>query len=84
VTANGKGVIAFTLMGEGHFPSAAYATLDAIASAGDIHIAAEGLGPDDGSTAYKGFIGQPHRCALGRPYTSEVNSVNRLRTVAAI
>jgi hypothetical protein len=59
VTANGKGVISFTLLGNDHFPSAAYATLDATAGAGDIHIAAEGLGPDDGLTAYKGFIGHP-------------------------
>jgi hypothetical protein len=58
VTAKGRGVIAFSLMGQDHFPSAAYATLDAVAGAGDIHIAAEGLGPDDGLTAYKAFVGQ--------------------------
>jgi hypothetical protein len=59
VTANGRGVIAFSLMGDDHFPSAAYATLDATAGVGDIHMAAEGLGPDDGFTAYKAFEGQP-------------------------
>jgi hypothetical protein len=59
VTAAGKGIIAFSLTGDDHFPSAAYATLDAVNGAGDIHIAAEGLGPDDGFTAYKAFIGTP-------------------------
>ncbi len=62
VTAKGKGVITFALMGEDHFPSAAYATLDAVAGTSDIHIAAEGLGPEDGLTAYKatqGYAGFP-------------------------
>jgi hypothetical protein len=50
------------LLGDDHFPSAAYATLD---PAGDIHIAAEGSGPDDGFTAYKGFIGHPSAARWG-------------------
>jgi hypothetical protein len=58
VTANGRGVLTFSLLGDDHFPSAAYATLDATAGVGNIHIAAEGLGPDDGFTAYKAFEGQ--------------------------
>src|SRR3989442_11502929 len=61
VTAGGKGVIAFTLLGADHYPSAAYAILDAIAGAGDIHIVAEGLGPEDGFTAYKAFSAQTGR-----------------------
>jgi hypothetical protein len=35
------------------YPSAGYAGIDAIAGVGDIHIAAEGVGPDDGFTGYK-------------------------------
>ncbi len=58
VTAEGKGVISFTLLGADHYPSAAYATLDASAGAGDIHIVAEGLGPEDGFTSYKFFSPQ--------------------------
>ena len=46
-------------MGADHFPSAAYATLDADKGAGDIHIAAEGLGPEDGLTGYRAFNGIP-------------------------
>jgi hypothetical protein len=57
VTADGKGVISFTLVGEDHFPSAAYTTLDAIAGAGDIHVVAEGLGPEDGLFGYKAIVG---------------------------
>jgi hypothetical protein len=57
VTAAGRGVIAFTLLGDDHFPSAAYATLDIVAGAGEIHVAAGGLGPEDGLTGYKAFVG---------------------------
>jgi hypothetical protein len=57
VTAAGRGVIAFTLLGADYYPSAAYATLDAVVGVGEIHITAEGLGPDDGFSAYKAFVG---------------------------
>ena len=53
--ANGKGVIAFSVMGEDYYPSAGYVTIDDKGRVGPIHIAAEGLGPDDGFTGYKGF-----------------------------
>ena len=51
-TATGSGVMAFTLVGEDDFPSAAYAAIDAT-GVGPIHIAAAGLGPQDGFTGYK-------------------------------
>jgi hypothetical protein len=57
VTSSGRGVIAFTLLGDDHFPSAAYATLDAVTGAGEIHVASEGLGPEDGWTGYKAYVG---------------------------
>ena len=53
VTPSGRGVMAFTVLGNDHYPSAGYAGIDAIAGVGDIHIAAEGVGPDDGFTGYK-------------------------------
>src|SRR6266849_6244583 len=53
VTQSGRGVMAFTVLGNDHFPSAGYAGIDSIIGIGDIHIAAEGLGPDDGFTGYK-------------------------------
>jgi hypothetical protein len=53
VTQSGRGVMAFTVLGDDHYPSAGYAGVDAIVGVGDIHIAAEGAGPDDGFTGLK-------------------------------
>jgi hypothetical protein len=55
VTSSGKGVMAFTLVGPNNFPSAAYASIDAQNGTGPIHIAAAGLGPQDGFTETKIF-----------------------------
>lgn len=52
VTPSGRGVMAFTVLGNDHYPSAGYASLDAKIGAGDVHVAAEGVGPDDGFSAY--------------------------------
>ena len=54
----GKAVISFSLVGQDHYPSAAYASLDAAHGVGKIHVAAEGLGPIDGFSGYKAF-GEP-------------------------
>jgi hypothetical protein len=59
VAESGRGIMAFTLMGDDHFPSAAYVALDAKAGAGDIHIAAEGAGPQDGFSGYRPFSTRP-------------------------
>jgi len=45
---NGEAVMAFTLVGADHHPSAAYVTVDEWFGAGPIHVAAEGAGPQDG------------------------------------
>jgi hypothetical protein len=50
VTQNGRGVIAFTVVGPNDFPSAGYASLDAKVGAGPVHIAAAGAGPWHAST----------------------------------
>ena len=55
VTQGGKGVMAFTLVGPNNFPSAAYAPIDNVNGVGSLHIAAAGLGPQDGFTEYKIF-----------------------------
>jgi hypothetical protein len=57
VNAAGAGVLAFTLIGESFYPSAAYVPIDATNGAGDIRIAAAGAGPDDGFTGYPPFTG---------------------------
>jgi hypothetical protein len=65
VTASGKGVMAFTLVGADYYPSAAYAPIDAVNGVGAIGIAKVGLGPDDGFTSYKAFVGDPPRTRWG-------------------
>ena len=47
VTPQGKGVMAFTLVGRDFYPSAAFASIDA-GGVGAVQVAAQGLGPADG------------------------------------
>lgn len=63
ITSSGSGVMAFTLVGKYNYPSAAYALIDAN-GVGSIHIAAAGLGPQDGFTEYQAF-GPPFRPRWG-------------------
>jgi len=65
VTSSGKGVMAFTVVGHDYYPSAGYAGIDAANGVGPIHIAAAGLGPDDGFTSYKAYVGDPPRTRWG-------------------
>jgi hypothetical protein len=65
VGANGNGVIAFTAVGESLYPSAGYATINTDGTVGAIHVAARGLGPSDGFTSYKAFVGDPPRTRWG-------------------
>ena len=65
VTAGGKGVMAFTLVGTSDYPSAAYASISAAAGVGVVRLAQAGLGPDDGFTSYKAFVGNPPRTRWG-------------------
>ena len=44
--------MAFTLVGNDYFPSSAYASIDEVSGVGDIHVAAAGLGPQDGFSEY--------------------------------
>jgi hypothetical protein len=69
VTQSGRGVMAFTLVGTDHYPSAAYTSIDAKIGAGDIHVAAEGIGPDDGFTGYN-----PHSAYGTRPRWGDYGS----------
>jgi hypothetical protein len=52
VTPSGRGVVAFTLTGDSDFPSAAFASIDALAGMGDVQVASAGAGPWDGFTSY--------------------------------
>ena len=58
VTKSGKAAMAFTVLGADHFPSAGYAGIDQKRGVGDVHIAAAGLGPQDGFSGYR-YYGDP-------------------------
>lgn len=58
VTSGGTGVMAFTVVGSDFYPSAGYATVTS-SGVGDVHVAAPGLGPDDGFSDYKLFGNPP-------------------------
>jgi hypothetical protein len=55
VTSHGRGVMAFTLVGKDHYPSAGYAAVDTD-GVGRVKVAAEGLGPEDGFTGYAPLV----------------------------
>jgi hypothetical protein len=65
VNEHGVGAMAFTLVGTNDFPSAAYAPFNASSGMGSIHVAAAGVGPDDGFTSYKAYVGNPPRTRWG-------------------
>jgi hypothetical protein len=54
-TADGRGAMAFTIVGPDFFPSAGYASLDAVAGIGEVKFAAPGVGPQDGFSEYQAY-----------------------------
>lgn len=50
----GRGVIGFTRVGPDLFPSIGYASIDAVAGVGEVHMIKEGNAPQDGFTEYGG------------------------------
>lgn len=52
VTANGRGLIGFSIVGENTFPSAGYAPIDDRVGVGEVHVAEAGKSPQDGFTEY--------------------------------
>jgi hypothetical protein len=56
--------MAFTVVGDDHYPSSGYAPIDARKGVGAVHVAKEGLGPADGFSGYKAF-GDPPRPRWG-------------------
>jgi hypothetical protein len=59
MNAAGRGVMAFTLVGDQYYPSAAYSTFNGRTGAGQVFLAKTGLGPQDGFTGYKAFNNPP-------------------------
>jgi hypothetical protein len=68
---NGDGVMAFTLVGSGYYPSAAYAKFSAAGGPGVINVAAAGLGPQDGFTEYPIFSNRPRWGDYGAAVTDQ-------------
>jgi len=65
VSGSGKAVMAVTLIGKDHFPSAAYVRLGSEDDSSAVNVIAAGLGPDDGFTGYKALVGDPPRTRWG-------------------
>ena len=60
VNSDGQGIMAFTLVGNNHYPSAAFTSFSA-SGTGPLQVAAEGVGPSDGFTGtfYYNFPNPP-------------------------
>ena len=69
VNAAGQGVIAFSIAGEDFFPSAGYATLDAVNGAGPVLMSFAGVAPDDGFSPYFGVSTAPGRVGRWGDYS---------------
>jgi hypothetical protein len=54
VNAQGRGAIAFTLVGPDYYPSAAFVSLDVLSTASVMQVPAFGAMPQDGFTGYPG------------------------------
>ena len=67
VTANGRGVMAFTATGNILNPSAAFAPIDAVGGVGSWNVVngGQGAAPADGFTSYKSEVGNPPRTRWG-------------------
>ncbi len=77
IAPNGEGAIAFSILGEDYYPSAGYVTIEESGEVSKIHVAGEGLGPADGFTSYKAFVGDPPRTRWG-DYGAAVTDGNRI------
>jgi len=53
------------VVGDDHYPSAGYASLDALIGGGRYPHCCEGAGLDDGFTSYKAQVGDPPRTRWG-------------------
>jgi hypothetical protein len=71
VNGAGHALMAFTLVGDDWFPSAAYSTILG-GTNGPVHVAREGIRPEDGFTCYNAFVGDNSRGCRWGDY-SEVN-----------
>ena len=65
VNGSGRGVIAMSLMGPRHFPSAVQIDIDRGGVSGPVEIVRSGFRPEDGFTCYEAFVGENPVCRWG-------------------
>ena len=65
VNGAGRGVIAMSLMGPRHFPSAAQIDISRDGVSGPVKIVRAGFRPEDGFTCYEAFVGENPVCRWG-------------------
>ena len=65
VNGAGRGVIAMSLMGPGHFPSAVQIDIDRDGVSGPVEIVRSGFRPEDGFTCYEALAGEGAVCRWG-------------------
>jgi hypothetical protein len=65
VNGAGRGVVAMSLMGPRHFPSAAQIDIDRDGVSGPVEIVRSGFRPEDGFTCYEAFVGENPVCRWG-------------------
>jgi hypothetical protein len=67
ITQSGRGVMAFTATGDSTYPSAGYASIDALTGVGAWNVTPGGAGhaTADGFTSYKAQVGNPPRTRWG-------------------
>jgi hypothetical protein len=61
ISDDNQGAMVFTLTGPNFFPSAAFVPFNQNGAQGEVHVAAEGVAPDDGFT---GYVGVPSNIRL--------------------
>jgi hypothetical protein len=73
VNGDGEGILAFSLMGPGDYPSAAQIAIDAAGVSGNIEIVRAGFRPEDGFTCYETEVGPGALCRWG-DYSASVGT----------
>ncbi len=71
MSAAGKGVVSFSVVGPGLDPGSAWAKIDAVNGVGPLNLAGPGTAPDDGFTGYSTFGG--NRIARWGDYSAAVS-----------
>lgn len=78
INSEGNGVIAFSISGDTHFPSAAYVVIKEGHASPFVHIAGAGQDPDDGFTGYPAENGKTGNVGRWGDYSAAVADGNQV------